>query len=267
MLLAAYDEFPAVKKGISRDGLQALLVLVKPKVAGDRITVRLDKLQSIDEVLQLMANAPAAVGEQLRRRTNIDSFKQILLAMHYYLDTYKGFPPRDEVRDADGTSGLSWRVHLLPFLEEVELYNEFALDQPWDSPHNKPLIEKMPKVYESQWLDIKPGHTTFLAPVGEDTIFGGEKAVKFQNITDGTSNTAALVEVKPSLSVPWTAPQDYAFDPMQPGEGLRLGPDGRFLAALADGSVQAFRGNAEPELLLRLFRKSDGNPLNRDELR
>ena len=190
-----------------------------------------------------------------------------LLAMHYYHDTFQVFPPRDEVRDADGKSGLSWRVHLLPFLDEGELYNEFALDQPWDSPHNKPLIEKMPKVYESQWLDIKPGHTTFLAPVGEDTIFGGAKAVKFQNITDGTSNTAALVEVKPSLSVPWTAPQDYAFDSKQPGEGLRMGADGRFLAALADGSANTFRGNAAPELLLRLFQKSDRETFNLDALR
>lgn len=267
MLLAAYDESPAVKKAISRDGLQALLALVKPQVADDRITIRLDELQSIDEVLRLMASAPAAVGEQMRRRTNIDSFKQIMLAMHNYYDNYKVLPPRDEVRDADGNSGLSWRVHILPFLEENKLYEEFALEQPWDSPHNKPLIEKMPKVYESQWLGITPGHTTFLALVGEDTIFGGPKAIKFQNITDGTSNTATFVEVKPSLSVPWTAPQDYAFDPEDPGKGLRVGTDGRFLAAVADGSVNMFRGNAAAELLLRLFRKSDGHPLNWSELR
>ncbi len=267
MLLAAYDESPAVEKGISRDGLQALLALVKPQVADDRITIRLDELQSIDEVLRIMAGAPAAVGEQMRRRTNTDSFKQIMLAMHNHHDTYKTFPPRDEVRDAEGKSGLSWRVHLLPFLNERQLYAEFALDQPWDSPHNKPLIEKMPKVYASPWLDITPGHTTFLALVGEDTIFGGPQAIKFQNITDGTSNTATFVEVKPSLSVPWTAPRDYAFNPEHPGEGLRVGPDGRFLAAVADGSVDMFRGNAATELLLQLFRKSDGKPLNRSELR
>ncbi|HUG69400.1 MAG TPA: DUF1559 domain-containing protein [Pirellulaceae bacterium] len=267
MLLAAYDEFPAVEKGISREGLEALLALVKPQVVGDRITIRLDELQSIDEVVRLVASVPAAASEQMRRRTNIDSFKQIMLAMHNHHDVYQSFPPRAEVRDADGNSGLSWRVHVLPFLDESKLYAEFALDQPWDSPHNKPLIEKMPKVYESQWLGITPGHTTFLAPVGEDTIFGGHKAIKFQNITDGTSNTATLVEVKPSLSVPWTAPRDYAFEPEDPGKGLRVGPDGRFLAALADGSVNMFRGNAAAELLLRLFRKSDGNPLSWSELR
>jgi hypothetical protein len=267
MLLAAYDEVPAVKSRISRDDFLALLPLLKPIVDGSRITIRIDELQSIREGLRLVASAPAAVAEQIRRQTNSDSFKQILLAMHNYHDTFKAFPPGDAFRDASGKSGFSWRVHILPFLDQRKLYEQFALDQPWDSPHNKPLIEKMPKVYESQWLGIQPGHTNFLAPVGEDTIAGSEKAISFRNITDGTSNTAVLVEVKPSLSVPWTAPQDYVFDPQRPAEGLRVDTDGRFLAALADGSVYLFRGNAAAELILRLFQKSDGNPLNRSELR
>ena len=134
------------------------------------------------------------------------------------------------MRNANGKSGLSWRVHLLPFLDANALYKEFDLKQSWDSPHNMPLVKKMPKVFKSTWLGIKPGHTSFLAPLGEDTIYGGEKAVKIRQITDGTSNTVTLVEVKPSLSVPWTAPQDYAFDAKNPGQGLRLGHDGRFLA-------------------------------------
>jgi hypothetical protein len=267
MLLAAHDEVPVVSSRISRDDFLALLPLLKPTVDGSRITIRLDELQSIREGLRLVASVPAAVAEQIRRQTNSDSFKQILLAMHNYYDTFKSFPPGDAFRDASGKSGLSWRVYILPFLDQGELYNEFDLDQPWDSPHNKPLIEKMPKVYESPWLGIQPGHTTFLAPLGEDTIAGSEKAISFRNITDGTSNTAVLVEVKPSLSVPWTAPQDYAFDPQQPGEGLGVGTDGRFLAALADGSVQMFRGNAVPELLLRLFQKSDGKPFDWSGLR
>jgi hypothetical protein len=267
MLLAAHDEVPAVKSRISRDDFLALLPLLKPTVDGSRITIRLDELQSIREGLRLVSAAPAAVAEKMRRRTNSDSFKQILLAMHNYHDTFKSFPPGDAFRDASGKSGFSWRVYILPFLDQGELYNEFDLDQPWDSPHNKPLIEKMPKVYESRWLGIPPGHTNFLAPVGEDTIFGGDKSISIRHILDGTSNTAALVEVKPSLSVPWTAPQDYAFDPQQPGEGLGVGTDGRFLAALADGSVQMFRGNAVPELLLRLFQKSDGKPFDWSGLR
>ncbi|MCB9873118.1 MAG: DUF1559 domain-containing protein [Planctomycetaceae bacterium] len=267
MLATAYDELPAIQTPISRDDFQRLLPFLKPTANGSRVTIELDEPQSIREGLRLVAAAPATVAEQIRRRTNSDRFKQILLAMHNYHDTFKSFPPGDAFRDARGKSGFSWRVYILPFLDQADLYNEFDLDQPWDSPHNKPLIEKMPKVYESPWLGITPGHTTFLAPVGEDTIFGGDKPISFRHILDGTSNTAMLVEVEPRLSVPWTAPLDYQFDAQQPGAGVRVGTDGRFLAALADGSVNMFRGSAAPELLIRLFQKSDGNPFSWSELR
>ncbi|MBC8356291.1 MAG: DUF1559 domain-containing protein [Planctomycetes bacterium] len=267
MMLSAYDGLGGVKTGIPRNRFQALLPLIKPTVTGDRITIRFDDLKSMSEGLRLMASAPAVAVEQVRRRRNGDKFKQILLGMHNYHDVYRSFPPRVDDRDADGRSGLSWRVHLLPLINERKLYKEFALDQPWDSPHNKRLIEKMPNVYESQWLGIKTGHTTFLAPAGEDTIFGGPKAVAFNNIIDGTSNTMTLVEVKPSLSVPWTAPKDYAFNPTLPAEGLRVGTDGRFLAALADGSVQMLRANIPAELFLRLFQMSDRKVIDWKEVR
>ena len=262
MMLSAHGEFDAIKASLPQDRLQKILPLVKPTVAGSRISIRLDDPKSISEMLRLMASAPSAVGEQIRRRTNSDNFRQILLGLHNYHGAYRSFPPRDEDRDADGKSRLSWRVHILPFIEQKKLYDEFKLDEPWDSAHNKPLIDRIPKIYASQSLDIKPGHTTFLAPVGEDTIFGGKRAMEFGDIVDGTSNTMVLVEVNPRLAVPWTAPQDYVFDPKAPGRGLRVGTDGRFLAAMGDGSVQMLRGAAPAVLLLRLFRKSDGETIN-----
>ena len=84
---------------------------------------------------------------------------------------------------------------------------------------------------------------------------------------DARLHTVALVEVKPSLSVPWTAPTDYGFDPELPSEGLRLGADKRFHAVLADGSVQLLRGDIAAELMLRLFRKSDGMSFRWDAVR
>ncbi len=258
MMTSLYDELPTMKNSIPRDHFVALLPLLQPQVSGDRITVRLDNLQAISEWLQLAASAPATVGEQMRRHKNSDRFKRILLGFHNFHDTYSQFPPHE----ASGDSRLSWRVHILPFVGQQELYEQFALDEPWDSDHNKRLIAKMPAIYESQWLGIEPGHTTFLAPVGEDTIFGGEKAAKFSNIIDGTSNTAILVEVKPSLSVPWTAPQDYVFDSKAPGDGLRTGTDGRFLEANADGSVNMYRADVGAKMLLLLFQKGDRTPID-----
>ena len=258
MLESARKGLSEVGTRIPHEAFEVLSPLVKPKVEGDRIIVRLAGPESMGESMRLVMMAAAEVQQRIYRRTNIDNFKQIMLGMLNYHSACKAFPPRDEVRDESGKSGLSWRVHLLPYFDEDELYNEFHLDEPWDSSHNKRLVEKMPNIYKSRWYGIEPGHTVFLAPVGEDTVFGGGKATRIRDISDGTSCTVLLVEVKPSLAVPWTAPVDYAFDPEDPGRGLQIGTDERFLAVFADGSVQRLRGKIEPELLRRLFRKSDG---------
>jgi hypothetical protein len=259
---SAYETLPEFKQRMPPKTFESVLPLVAPQVDGDRFVLRFEAVEPNGGGLQLVTMLAAAVGERLYGQRNTDSFKQILVAMHNYHDTYNVFPPRDEVRDASGKSKLSWRVHLLPFVDETKLHDEFHLDEPWDSPHNSKLIDRMPKVYKSPRFGIRPGRTTFLAPVGEDTVFGGQKATRISDIDDGSSNTVVLIEVKPELAVPWTAPQDCAFDPKSPGQGLQVGDDGRFLAGLADGSVNRFRGNIPAELLLRLFRKSDRQPID-----
>ncbi len=73
--------------------------------------------------------------------------KQFGLALHNYYDTNHCLPPAPLV-DAKGKPLLSWRVAILPFLEQDNLYRQFKLDEPWDSEHNKKLISKMPKIYQ-----------------------------------------------------------------------------------------------------------------------
>lgn len=162
---------------------------------------------------------------------------------------------------------LSWRVHILPFVEQKELYDQFRLDEPWDSPHNKTLIEKMPAIYASNSLlkaAVKPGYTTFQAPVGKQTIFGGPKATKLSQVTDGTSNTIAFVEVTEEKAVPWTSPQDFAFDPKVPLEGVAIGTRGTWISAFADGSVRHLSADIGPKSVLQLFQMNDGNVVDFD---
>jgi len=267
MLRSLYDGLPGLKTRVPGQAFEALLALAKPKVEGDRVAVRLAGPEATTGTAHAVATALAGVQETLHRKQGVNDLKQLVLAMHNYHDMHKVFPPRDEVRDERGNAGLSWRVYLLPFLGEVELYKEFHLEQPWDSPHNKRLIAKMPKVYRSQRDGVEPGHTTYLAPAGDDTIMGGPKATSFRDIVDGTSNTVVLVEVSADRAVPWTAPADYGFDPESPADGLLIDADGRFLAALADGSVQRLRADAEPEQLRRLFRMSDRNVVDWKKIR
>lgn len=235
-----------------------------PTIIDSRITYKFEGIQNGAQGLQLLSTIVERIAAPLSKQTRMDRLRQIGLAFHNYESTYKMLPPADKTRNADGSSRLSWRVHILPFLGESALYQQFRLDEAWDSPHNKSLLSKMPDTYKSApfelfgLMGIQPGFTTIVAPVGEDTIFGQKESVKFSSVTDGLSNTLWLVEVKLEHAIPWTAPQDYAFDLASPAAKLNIGSDGKFLAGMADGSTHFLSGDLPAEKLLNYFRKSDG---------
>jgi Protein of unknown function (DUF1559) len=188
----------------------------------------------------------------------LNKMKEIMLAVHNFVSANNYLPPLKEHRNQDGTSKLSWRVHLLPYLGEIELYQKFKLDEAWDSPHNKPLAAQLPMCYRMAALQAA-GYTTVLAPSGKDTVLGSKDVVSFGNIVDGTSNTVFLVEVKPENAVPWTKPQDYDYDPKNPLAGILVDADGKFAIGIGDGSARMIGNNLPVEMYDYLFRKSDGN--------
>jgi hypothetical protein len=154
---------------------------------------------------------------------------------------------------------LSWRVKILPYIEENELYRQFRLDEPWDSAHNKKLLARMPAVYRNPNLPDET-KTNYLAPVGEDTIFSGEEGARIGEIRDGTSKTIMVLEVDADRAVPWTKPDDYEVEEKDPLAGLGHFRAGDILlAAFADGSVRPISRDIEPEIFLFLLQKSDGN--------
>ena len=112
---------------------------------------RLDHPQVVDRpqprdvppVADAAAPDPAAVQMQIA-----NNLKQVGLAMHNHPKADGRFPA-PAIQGPDGKPLLSWRVAILPYLEENELYLSFKLDEPWDSPHNKPLLERMPYLYAS----------------------------------------------------------------------------------------------------------------------
>ena len=266
-MLTALDESKSLDSRIPAKLSKPLIASLKPQVEGSQVRVHIDGLEKHSATLDLVARVVQAIEENLRRDSNVQRFRNIMLAMHNYHDTHKAFPPADKHRNKEGKHGLSWRVHILPYVEQQALYDQFRLNEPWDSPHNIKLIEKMPDIYASDSAislleKMRPGYTTFLAPVGERTISGGAKATKFPDITDGTSNTVAVLEVKPEKAVPWTAPQDYAFDPKDPLSGVLIGKGGTWLCGAADGSVHQVRGDVSKKTALFLFQMSDGNPVD-----
>lgn len=202
-----------------------------------------------------------AGGGLPNRIKSTDNLKAIGLAIHKYSDVRGAFPPAYRAGN-DGKRLLSWRVLILPLLEHGTLYREFHRDEPWDSEHNKRLIDKMPDVYKSPSSKVSvAGKTNYLAVRGEKSVFPGGKGVTFQEITDGAANTIMTVEVSDDRAVIWTKPDDFQYDEQHPLEGLRMRgeEDAKvFLAGMADGSVQYLSAAIEPKTLNALFTQNGG---------
>ncbi len=196
-----------------------------------------------------------------------NNLKQLGLAMHNFHDVYRALPAPASV-DKDGKPLLSWRVHVLPFLEQQALYQKFHLDEPWDSEHNKKLIKQMPDVFKSPGgKKVGMYETCFLVPVGKDTLFPPSKradgqGISFAQVTDGLSNTAMVVEAAPESAVIWTKPEEWKFDPKKPTQSLIGHRKGGFFALLGDGSVRFISENVNGENLRNLFMRNDGKPVD-----
>lgn len=188
------------------------------------------------------------------RASSMNNLKQIGLAFHGYTDANRRFP--NNVADKANKPLLSWRVLLLPYLGQDELFKQFKLDEPWDSTHNKKLLEKMPKVYTPVRGEAGKGETFYRGFTGAGTIFETGKELGFRNVTDGLSNTIFCVEsAKP---VPWTKPDDLPFDPKK-DDLPKLGGmfEAGFNCVLCDGSARFIKKDAPKETLKAMI-TSDG---------
>jgi hypothetical protein len=140
-----------------------------------------------------------------------DKLKSLLLAMHHFESMFKHFPG-PATRRTRSEKPHSWRVALLPILGHTELYMQYRFDEEWDSENNLKLVEKMPVIFCAK-DDPNPenGKTPFQMLVGNGAAFDINRPTQLRDVTDGTSNTIALVMA--STSVIWTKPEDVQFEP------------------------------------------------------
>jgi hypothetical protein len=227
-----------------------LLASLEQRVDNDQLTLSFDlqKLQPADNVFQRATDSAIAA---VQRRQAMEQFKHIGIAMHVNHDVQKRFPDT-AIRDAAGKPLLSWRVHILPYLNEDALYKEFHLNEPWDSEHNKRLIDRMPAVYRLS-KQLPPGKTNIVLPVGAATAWPEGRGLTFRDFTDGTSMTMLVVEADDAHAVTWTEPADLSYDPAHPAAGLggHFGPG--FVTGSADGAAHYLPLDTNPDTLRMLF--------------
>jgi prepilin-type processing-associated H-X9-DG protein len=163
----------------------------------------------------LLLPAVQAAREAARRVQCHNNLQQIGMAMHSYCAAYNCFPPAF-VPDKNGRPMHSWRVLLLPYLDEDALYRQYRFDEPWDSPHNRTLAARMPRVYQCP-SDAAVGgaQASYAMLVGPHAISDGPTARPVRAVMDGLSNTIMVVEAA-DAGINWMEPRDID------AEGLRF---------------------------------------------
>jgi len=209
-------------------------------------------IEKLPELMKPAFDQARAAAEATKRR---NTMKQFGLAFHNYHDVWLKFPGAGS--SADGKKGLSWRVHLLPYLDQANLYNQFKMDEPWDSPHNKALIDQMPDIFKSEGV-TEPNKTSYHVFTGPGSLFADDRAPGINMVTDGTSNTILAVEAGPDTAEIWTKPGGLDFDPKDPVKGLGKVVGDTFLILLCDGTVRFLPKTIPPTTLRKLIQCADG---------
>jgi beta-lactamase regulating signal transducer with metallopeptidase domain len=257
-----------VALGMMADVAQPLLEKAQVTTEGRNVRVSATIPFQPGQAVAALAPAVQAQRAATKRVQSVNNLKQIGLAMHNYADTHGGRFPAATMIGPDGKTPHSWRVAILPYIEQQELYSQYRFDEPWDGPNNRKLLDKMPALYAHP--DAKGGSmATYFMPTGPHTISSDNQGTALVQIADGTSNTIAVVEAR--RDIPWTKPDDIpvAVGPGAEGQPVpKLGgfsPEG-FNALFGDGSVRFISEKVNPDVLKALLSRDGGEVIAQEAL-
>ncbi|HUG89295.1 MAG TPA: DUF1559 domain-containing protein, partial [Planctomycetaceae bacterium] len=239
---------------------------------GSRVRLATSGTLGSDEAnaVGVLAESVKAARAAARRTMSRNNLHQIGIAFHNYHDVYNRFPPA-VLYGPDGKTPHTWRVAILPFIDQARLYEQYRFDEPWDSPHNKQILEQMPATYRHPDAPAGSTHSSYFGLVGEETIFTGKQAtrneagVPIREILDGTSNTLMVVEAQ--RDIPWTKPEDIpVFDPDKRLPALGGYTPGGFQALFCDGATRFISEMIDAAVLKALLTCAGGEPVDLEAL-
>jgi hypothetical protein len=233
--------------------------------------------------LGLSAACLIAIGCDGNYPLCVDNLRQIGHALQEFHDAQGSFP-KAAITDKEGKPGLSWRVSILPYLGHGNLYKKFALDEAWDSPHNRQLLREMPAVFSCPSESRRePSLTNYLAFSGNGAFFDAPYDARLAKVwwtdpdgtkhyqpeakngmsiaafQDGTANTLMVVEAKEAI--PWTKPEDLSFDPARADRslfGAASAHRGGFNAVFVDGSLRFLSARTDPSFFRSMITRNGG---------
>lgn len=246
---------------LSRDGSEVVLTPKMPSLTAAYAGMT---AASIGMLLPATQKVRVAAG----RAKDQNNLKEIGIGLLTNERGYNGFLfPAWKIEPGVGyqPGGLSWRVPLLAFIGHGDLFKQFKTDEPWDSEHNKKLIDKMPAIYASPLAADPPGQTRYKAFVGPGAAFERGKQFRVpRDFPDGLSNTILIVGG--GAPVVWTKPDDIDFNGTSvPRSALALPGYTGCNVCMADGSVRwVDLGRVSPATLTEAVTRASGNPLGAD---
>ncbi len=241
-------------------------LLDRAEIKADGKTVRLAAVSDLDPARTVAALAPAVQARRssAKRIQSVNNLKQLGLAMHNYSQAHGGRFPAAVMVGPDGKTPYSWRVAILPYIEQEPLFRQYNFNEPWDGPNNRKLLDKMPMMFAHP--DGPRNSPAYYMPTGPHTISPDNQGSLLTQITDGLSYTIALVEAR--RDIPWTKPDDISFVGIGQGaDNAPLPPLGGFSAggfntAFADGAVRFISEKVDPNVLKALLSRDGGEVID-----
>ncbi|MEX0610954.1 MAG: DUF1559 domain-containing protein [Pirellulales bacterium] len=214
----------------------------------------------------LLWHIPAEKRPELRSRC-ANRLRHIGFALQEYHDAYGSFPPA-YLADAGGKPMHSWRVLILPYLENRRLYAQYNFNEPWDGPNNRLLANQISDVFRCPSDNpAKPDETSYVAVVGPRTIWPGAESTVFGDIPDGATKTVLVVEVENS-GIHWMEPRDLDISALKPAarpgrkNPIASGHPGGPQAVMADASLRTLSKSMRRDTLEAFFTRDGGEPID-----
>ncbi len=232
-------------------------------------------------LVALLIPAVGAAREAARQSMSSGHLKQIGLGMHNYHDVYKAIPLAGSPEPALGVN-MSWRVRLLPFIEQMPMHDKIDYTKAWDAAPNDQFHAQMPQsVYGQPGNESERKRTQYVVfahegPLGAaapnprfaygQTWFHPTEGMGFRDSIDGSMNTIMVVEADADRAVPWMKPADLALDPKNPKAGIGNYRPGGFLVVMGDGSTRFISNKIDDETMLKLILCNDRMTVDVDSL-
>ena len=216
------------------------LLAITGAEAGVTATVKVDVVKieaDASEFSDLIQKLLAPSQKRADQRSKMNAMKMVGLAIHNYYASENHLPPKYFATE-DGTPLLSWRVALLPYIEQLAMYRAFNLDKSWNDEANQTQAKTLIPLYCDD--PSRGAKTTLRAPVLEGSLWYGDGPPKdFRDVIDGTSNTIAVIDAPEAAAIEWANPQPWIISADDPAADV-FGDRDRVTVLMLDGSVRVF---------------------------